>query len=404
LGFLLQDTEDRLLSNKGAEMKNNIRAIVLAASATVLVGCATPPAPSSGSFNAVQLSTAMYAKKADTFVIVQDTSSSMNEEHMNMGHSKLNMATKTLSNMNQTIPQLDFNSGLTAFSGSCYNNADVLYGLSTYSGDGLGGGIAKLTCAGGATPMGAGIDTANSKLLTGLGLGQIAMFIVSDGISDASHSSGGNGGKEGAIAAAKRAKGQLGDRLCIYPIQIGNEPSGEEFMNELATIGGCGFATNAMDISSPQAMAGYVTKTLLKPVGTTAAPADTDPDKITFSADALFDFDKAVLKSEGKQSLDNLMSKLGNVKYDVIVAVGYTDRIGNEDYNKRLSVRRANAVKSYLVANKGVDASNVFVDGKGEANPVTGTTCIGKGMSKKKLISCLQPDRRVEIEIAGLKK
>ena len=71
------------------------------------------------------------------------------------------------------------------------------------------------------------------------------------------------------------------------------------------------------------------------------------------------------------------MAKLGNVTYDVIVAVGYTDRIGNEDYNKRLSVRRANAVKSYLVANKGVDASNVFVDGKGEANPVTGTTCIG---------------------------
>ena len=97
------------------------------------------------------------------------------------------------------------------------------------------------------------------------------------------------------------------------------------------------------------------------------------------------------------------MARLGSVKYDVIVAVGYTDRIGSEDYNKRLSVRRANAVKKYLVA-KGVDASNVFVDGKGEANPVTGTTCIGKGMSTKKLISCLQPDRRVEIEIAGVRK
>jgi outer membrane protein OmpA-like peptidoglycan-associated protein len=252
--------------------------------------------------------------------------------------------------------------------------------------------------------MGAGIDTANSKLLTGLGLGKIAMFIVSDGISAASHSSGGNGGRKGAIAAAKKAKDQLGDRLCIYPIQIGNEEGAEDFMNELATIGGCGFATNAMDISSPKTMASYVVKTLLGPVKGAAVRVDTDPDKITFSADALFDFDKAILKSEGKQSLDNLMAKLGNVKYDVIVAVGYTDRIGNEGYNKRLSVRRANAVKSYLVANKGVDASNVFVDGKGEANPVTGTTCIGKGMSTKKLIACLQPDRRVEIEIAVMKK
>jgi len=397
------------MKTNGVEMKNNIWAVVLAALATVLVGCATP-APSGGGFNAVNLSTAQYGKKADTFVIIQDASSSMNEQHTHdtryvahrdAGQSKLELAKETLSHMNQTVPQLDFKSGLTAFSGGCYNQAKVLYGLETYDRDSLGGGLAKLTCTSGTTPMGTGINTANSKLLTGLGLGKIAMFIVSDGISDASHTADGSGGKKGAITAAKKAKDQLGDRLCIYPIQIGNEPGAEEFMNKLATIGDCGFATNAMDISSPKTMAGYVIKTLLEPVGD--APANISPVKITFSADALFDFDKAVLKSEGKQSLDNLMSKLGKVKYDVIV-VGYTDRIGNEDYNKRLSVRRANAVKSYLVQNKGVDPSNVFVDGKGEANPVTGTTCIGKGMSKKKLISCLQPDRRVEIKIAGVRK
>ncbi len=391
-------------------MKNDIRAIILAAAVVSLVGCATTK-PSGGGFNAKQLSTASYGKKADTFVIIQDASSSMNEQHTHdtryvahkdAGQSKLELTRETLSHMNQTVPQLDFNSGLTAFSGGCYNQAEVLYGLETYDRDSLGGGLAKLTCASGTTPMGAGINTTNSKLLTGLGLGKIAMFIVSDGISDASHTADGSGGKKGAITAAKKAKDQLGDRLCIYPIQIGNEPGAEEFIHKLATIGDCGFATNAMDISSPKTMAGYVIKALLEPVED--APADISPVKITFSADALFDFDKAVLKSEGKQSLDNLMSKLGKVKYDVIVAVGYTDRIGNEDYNKRLSVRRANAVKSYLVKNNGVDPSNVFVDGKGEANPVTGTTCIGKGMSKKKLISCLQPDRRVEIKIAGVRK
>ncbi len=115
-----------------------------------------------------------------------------------------------------------------------------------------------------------------------------------DGISDASHSSGGNGGKQGAIAAAKKAKDQLGDRLCIYTIQIGNEEGAEDFMDELATIGGCGFASNAMYISSPKTMASYVVKTLLGPVGDAAVRVDTDPDKITFSADALFDFDKAI--------------------------------------------------------------------------------------------------------------
>ncbi|TFH08513.1 MAG: VWA domain-containing protein [Nitrosomonadales bacterium] len=401
----------QMLTNK-VNMKNNIQAIVLAAAVTSLVGWATQ-GPTGGSFNAVQLSTAMYGKKADTFVVVQDTSSSMNEPHTHdtryvahrdAGQSKLELAKETLSHMNQTIPQLDFNVGMVAFGTGCVNKAEVLYGLETYDRNGLGGGLTKLTCAIGTTPMGAGIDTANSKLLAGLGLGQIAMFIVSDGISDESHTSDGGVGKEGALAAAKKVKDQLGDRVCIYPIQVGNDPGGEEFMNKLAAIGGCGFAINAMDIFSPKTVAGYVIKTLLKPAENTTAPAVISPVKITFSADALFDFDKAVLKSEGKQSLDNLMDKLGNVKYDVIVAVGYTDRIGKEDYNKKLSLRRAEAVKSYLVATKGVNASDVFVDGKGEANPVTGTTCIGKGISTKKLISCLQPDRRVEIEIAGIRE
>ena len=176
-------------------------------------------------------------------------------------------------------------------------------------------------------------------------------------------------------------------------------------MDKLDKIGGCGFASNAIEISSPKTMASYVIKTLLRPVraAPVAVPADTSPEKITFSADALFDFDKAVLKSKGKQSLNNLTIKLGGVKYDVIVIVGYTDRIGSEDYNKQLSVRRANAVKSYLVS-KGIDANDVFVDGKGEANPITGTTCIGKGMQTKALIACLQRDRRVEIEIAGARE
>jgi OOP family OmpA-OmpF porin len=378
-------------------MKNDIRAIVLAAAVMSLVGCATTQTPPSGSFNAKNISTASYAKKADTFVIIHDASSSMGNEHMGMGHSKLDFSKETLSNMNQTVPQLDFNSGLTSFNGG---GAKVHYGLTQHSRDGLGGAIAGVASASGPSPMDAGIDTTSNKMLTGLGLGQIAMFIVSDGISDVDNS-GGAGERSAAIAAAKKVKDQLGDRVCIYPIQVGKEPGGQEFMNELAKAGGCGFATHAEDINSPDSMAGYVIKTLLAPITAAAAAPDTSPDKITFSADALFDFDRAILKPKGKQSLDNLMAKLDNVKYDVIVAVGYTDRIGSEDYNKKLSVKRAEAVKSYLVSTHSIDPSNVFVDGKGEANPVTGTTCKGRG---KSLISCLQPDRRVEIEIAGVRQ
>ncbi|SOD42580.1 OmpA family protein [Nitrosovibrio sp. Nv4] len=132
------------------------------------------------------------------------------------------------------------------------------------------------------------------------------------------------------------------------------------------------------------------------------APVYTEPEKISLSADQLFDFDKAVLKPEGKQALDDLVAKLGDVKYDTVVAIGYADRLGADDYNKKLSMRRAESVKAYLVKEKGIPADKVFTDGKGEANPVTGDSCKGNKKTKA-LIACLQPDRRVEVEVAGTK-
>ena len=237
-------------------MKNDIRAIILAVAAISLVGCAATQ-PSGSSFNAKQLSTANYAKKIDTFVIIHDASSSMGNKHM--GRTKIDISKEVLSNMNQTIPQLDFNSGLTSYG----SGAKVHFGLSEHSRSGLGDVIAQLTSANGPSPMDAGLKTTNNKFLTGLGLGKIAMFIVSDGISDVSNS-GGPGERNAAISAAKKIKDQLGDRVCIYPIQIGNEPGGKEFMHELAEIGGCGFLTNHKHISSPDSMASFVIMTLLR--------------------------------------------------------------------------------------------------------------------------------------------
>jgi OOP family OmpA-OmpF porin len=127
-----------------------------------------------------------------------------------------------------------------------------------------------------------------------------------------------------------------------------------------------------------------------------------EPEKLTLSADTLFDFDKADLKAEGKQALDDLVNKLGGVKFDTVVVIGYADRLGSDAYNKKLSLRRAESVKAYLV-DKGVAADKVFTDGKGEENPVTGDSCKGNKKTKS-LVACLQPDRRVEVEIAGTKE
>lgn len=133
-----------------------------------------------------------------------------------------------------------------------------------------------------------------------------------------------------------------------------------------------------------------------------AAPAVTPTaDKIKLAADALFDFDKAVLKPEGRAKLDDLAAQAKDLKLEVILAVGHTDRMGSDAYNQRLSERRAAAVKTYLVS-KGIEANRIYTEGKGEKQPVTGAAC-DNIKNRRALIDCLQPDRRVEVEVIGSK-
>jgi len=137
-----------------------------------------------------------------------------------------------------------------------------------------------------------------------------------------------------------------------------------------------------------------------------AAPAPAPKpaaQKVTLAADALFDFDKAVLRDEGKAKLDDVLGKTKDIKLEVILAVGHADRIGKDAYNQKLSERRAEAVKAYLVS-KGIEANRVYTEGKGENQPVTGDKCKNMGAENRKnskLVECLQPDRRVEIEVIG---
>ena len=133
------------------------------------------------------------------------------------------------------------------------------------------------------------------------------------------------------------------------------------------------------------------------PAAAAPAPKAAAPvaaaSKVTYAADAFFDFDKAVVKPAGKAKLDDLVGKIKGINLEVIIAVGHTDSVGSDAYNQKLSVRRAEAVKAYLVS-KGIEKNRVYTEGKGEKQPVASNKT-KEGRAK---------NRRVEIEVVGTRK
>ncbi len=136
------------------------------------------------------------------------------------------------------------------------------------------------------------------------------------------------------------------------------------------------------------------TPTTAAPAPKAAPPVVVAPPaaatKVTYAADAFFDFDKSVLKAEGKAKLDDLVGKVKGINLEVIIAVGHTDSVGSDAYNQKLSVKRSDAVKAYLVS-KGIEKNRVYTEGKGEKQPVADNKT-SAGRSK---------NRRVEIEVVG---
>ncbi len=133
----------------------------------------------------------------------------------------------------------------------------------------------------------------------------------------------------------------------------------------------------------------------VKPAAKPAAKPKPVPvaAKVTLAADLLFDFDKAALKADGKSKLDDLAAKVKGINLEVVIAIGHTDSVGSDAYNQKLSVRRAESVKAYLVS-KGVEPNRIYTEGKGEKQPV----------ASNKTKDGSQKNRRVEIEIIGTRR
>jgi OOP family OmpA-OmpF porin len=127
-----------------------------------------------------------------------------------------------------------------------------------------------------------------------------------------------------------------------------------------------------------------------RPAPVPVAPPKVVSEKVTYAADAFFDFDKATLKPEGKAKLDELAAKIKSFTLEVVIAVGHTDSVGSDAYNQKLSLRRAESVKAYLVS-KGIEANRVYTEGKGKKQP----------LADNKTADGRAKNRRVEIEVVG---
>ena len=125
--------------------------------------------------------------------------------------------------------------------------------------------------------------------------------------------------------------------------------------------------------------------------------------KVIFSTDSLFDFDKSVIKPEGKQALVKFSADLKGTQYDTVRVTGHTDRISSAAYNLKLSGRCADAVSACLVASGGAVPGKIAANGINGADPVTKPGDCKGNKPTKALIACLQPDRRVDVEVAATK-
>lgn len=401
------------------------KGLFVAVAMVFMVSCAAqrPQKPFSD-FAPQPLDASQYTLKHDNFLVILDGSSSM--EEMFNGNQKFDIAREFVGRMNQTLPEMGQIGGLRSFGHKPSVSADptmMLYGMEAYTTQGFAQGLARLTGTGGNSPLykalGAAVGDIDGKS------GTTALVIVSDGEKLSSKTT----------ASAQALKDKFGDTLCIYPVLVGDDKEGKALLQSLSDIGGCGFVSDASQTLSSAEMVNFVKNVFLTEatkavvavkdsdndgvpddrdkcpdtppgveVDSDGCPLDTDGDGVYdyldkcpgtpagakvnpmgcwVLGDLLFDFDKSEIKPTGYADLDDVVTILHrnpNMKIDL---QGHTDSKGSDAYNQKLSMKRAQAVKVYLV-NKGIDTNRMKCEAYGESMPAASNdTEFGRSLNRR---------------------
>jgi OOP family OmpA-OmpF porin len=355
-----------------------------------------------------QFEAGLFEQKVDNLRVIVDSSGSMKKTYDGVGYpagmSKFEVEKEVLKRMGQQMPELNLASGLRDFGfGPCLNwsSTELRKETQGQTKQMLSGNQNELNCAGGGTPIASAIEAATADLQSTSG--DIAILILSDGYSmDTS-----------PIPATKAMKEQYGERLCIYSVWVGNdnEKSGRYALQQLTDISGCGTVKSAADIASDENLDLFIAAMLLNGV---PADNDDDGDGVLNSVDqcpdtpagakvdrngcwyyhgdkgALFAFDSAEINPDLAPLFDNAVLVMERNPALTVMIEGHTDNIGPAAYNMKLSERRAQSVKDYMVK-MGVDPARMETVGFGESDPAdTNDTEEGRAFN-----------RRVEYEITN---
>jgi OOP family OmpA-OmpF porin len=357
-----------------------------------LIGCTAKEHVPIPSFSAAKIDTDMYQPKVDNFLIVFDASISMKNKVKE--EVKLDIAKALVDRMNQNIPELGQKAGLRSFGHApevSMEDTHLWYGMKTYSTRDLTEQF-NVTGAGGLSKLEAALDAAQTDF-EGLAGGHNAVIIISDGLDLAPE----------ALTSARNLKGTYGSSICFYTIHVGEAPEGRQILEEIAKIGGCGFYSDYNGLLTSSGMAVFVEnefiakkpKKVVKTAPVTApvvVKKDTDNDGVydendrcpntpdgasvnsagcwAFTNAALFDFDSSEIKTASYPMLGQAVTILEKNPSMKVSLQGHTDNIGNDEYNMGLSLRRADAIKAYLVK-KGIAENRLATEGFGSTKPLS---------------------------------
>jgi len=337
-----------------------------------LAGCAgLMKSPQPLTFTPEGFPTGKYAAKADNFQLLLDASQTM----ANNGEENFVSAKNFTNAVNWSLPA-DFPAtlGLRTYGHSERQSkalTELAAPMAKYSRDEIKKGLDTVKFAGGNSPLGAAIDAAAADFEKAGGTSVIV--VVSDGTQN---------NMDDAVAAAKKAKAKLGDKLCIYTVWVGDDMVGKKVLADVADASGCGSAAVAADLTDQKALAAYVEKVFLQhktmapapapapaPMAAPApAPAPGEPCQGVLTANLLFDFDKSNIKDDMIPVLQEAKKILDECTATSYKVAGHTCSIGTDAYNQKLSERRAASVVDWLV-NNGVAASRLEAVGYGEGSP-----------------------------------